>query len=272
MNETPDAASDDGELERRRARRTDTVEDIAAASLQALASAIPVLGPFLAAGVQVAAGSAQMRRLRRDVDDVRADLDAAIRDGRIQNPDETVQSESFLADLQFVLQRSSETKNAQRRARLRRALVAGAAAKTVDSETELRVLDRLDETHVKLLRVLHDDTTKRNPRGQVALSTAAAAFSGKRYAHAYEPQVRALTAELSALGLVFVDQQPELDSDEMGDDGSIANREVTIHEWYKLTRLAERVIRYIADEDVPPESGDGAMAGDRPSAGSPGRP
>ncbi|MBT1673411.1 hypothetical protein [Curtobacterium flaccumfaciens] len=270
MNETPVSASDGNGLERRRERQADNVEDITTVGLQALASAIPVLGPFLAAGVQVAAGSAQMRRLRRDVDEVRADLNAAISDGRIQDVDEVVQSESFLADLQFVLQRSAETKNAQRRARLRRALVAGAAAETVNSETDLRVLDRLSETHVKLLRVLHDDTTKRNPHGQVALSTAAARFSGQRYGHAYEPQVRALTAELSALGLVFVDQQPELDSDELGDDGGIANREVTIYEWYKLTRLAKRVINYIADEDAPLESGNGSSAGDRPPAASTG--
>lgn len=190
----------------------DSLEDAGSALAQVAAGFVPGVGPFLAAAVPLVAGSAQMRRVERDLLALRADVEDAVRSGRISNVEAALTSETFLAGVQFTVQRMLETASEERRQRLRNALVAGAAGEVHDPEATLRLTDRLEEHHVRVLRELRrlGVTTQ----GQFLSIDAGRLRNALTQTHGKamsESQVRNTCSELAGFGMVQAFQHLELD-------------------------------------------------------------
>jgi hypothetical protein len=226
----------------------DSLEDAGSALAQVAASFVPGVGPFLAAAVPLVAGSAQMRRVERDLLALRADVEDAVRSGRISDVEAALTSETFLAGVQFTVQHMLETASGERRQRLRNALVAGAAGEIRDPEATLRLIDRLEEHHVRVLRGLRRLGV--SAEGQFLsvdagrLRNALTQSPGRAMS---ESQVRNTCSELAGFGLVQAFQHLELDDatitrptrDSAGELGSTV---VEADEQYLLTDDGRDVI------------------------------
>ncbi|MGU3411280.1 hypothetical protein ACLBWP_14305 [Microbacterium sp. M1A1_1b] len=190
----------------------DSLEDAGSALAQVAAGFVPGVGPLLAAAVPLIAGSAQMRRVERDLLALRADVEDAVRSGRIPDVEAALTSETFLAGVQFTVQHMLETASAERRQRLRNALVAGTAGEIRDPEATLRLTDRLEEHHVQVLRALrHLGVSAESSFLSVdagRLRNALTQSPGKAMS---ESQVRNTCAELAGFGLLQAFQHLELD-------------------------------------------------------------
>jgi hypothetical protein len=229
----------------------DSVEDVATSLAAITAGAVPIVGPLLQAGVSFFAGSAQMRRFERDIIAIRTELEQAIAAGRIGDVEAALTSEAFLAGLQFAVRRSQETASEVRRRRLRRALVAGASDECVDPEATLRLVDRLDDRHVRVLAAIRALGTTTSGR----FATVSPSRVEKRV-NAREPQlpssqVRTSAIDLASFGLIVHNQEWRLEDatvrratadtqDELEDTSVEADEE------YRLTDTGAELLRSIA--------------------------
>lgn len=122
----------------------DSLEDASSALAQVAAGFVPGVGPLLAAAVPLVAGSAQLRRVERDLLALRADVEDAVRSGRISDMEAALTSETFLAGVQFTIQHMLESASEERRQRLRMRWWPAPQGKSVirkrrfDSPTALR--------------------------------------------------------------------------------------------------------------------------------------
>jgi hypothetical protein len=141
-------------------RRDDRIKDIAGTALEALVSAIPLVGGPGAVLINRAVGSARQRRYEAIVESIRLDLDSAIAAGRIGDVENTLTSARGLAAIERVLRASQEASTDEKVGLLRAAMVSGFAADWDDLSLEfLSIAERLETQHIRILSWLAEHST-----------------------------------------------------------------------------------------------------------------
>lgn len=143
----------------------DKIEYIAGVGVEAVLSAVPVIGAPLATVFGRTVESAQSRRNQRLLDEVRQDIDRLVEESMVVDLDDVLASDQFLANLTIAFRAMQATADEEKLAQLRRALVEGLLPKWRSrSEWFMNATVRLSPIHVQVLAVIVDLSGDR-PKG-----------------------------------------------------------------------------------------------------------
>ncbi len=139
-------------------RTKDRIEDVAAAVVEGVASAIPILGGPLAVAVNRSFGSAQQRRNERILAEIEADVVHIYEQLKRTDIDSLFQSEQFMAAFNTTFRAAQESPSEEKRKLLRNALINGYVSDSSASDLHddfLRLMTRYQPGHVVILDALN---------------------------------------------------------------------------------------------------------------------
>lgn len=170
--------------------------------LESVASAVPIIGTPMALAINKAIAVADAQRVQDQIEELHQLLATAIEDRRIGV--ESLTTDEFLANLHFIVRQLQETTAADKRARLKHALVTGAERKwRSKAEQFTRIISRLEEPHIEALAALYEiaDGTHRRIKDGTILVQKKRSSAGIQRSESY---YRVLFEQLAAENLVVV--------------------------------------------------------------------
>ena len=193
----------------------DIIEAVESWGFESALALIPGVGTSLALASAKILAVAEARRVQKQITELSQLLQNAIDDGLVGL--QALESDAFLANLHFVVRQLQETNDAEKRDRLKRALVAGATRRWKDNgERFTRIIARIEEPHIEALGALDEisGTSKmgvgtrqtRVLNGTVKVMRRLSA-AGKQRPEGY---YRILFEQLSAEGLVVINGEAEI--------------------------------------------------------------
>ncbi|TSD12600.1 hypothetical protein [Curtobacterium sp. KBS0715] len=143
--------------EDRKDQLEDWSQDIGGATLEALMSLVPGVGPFLAVFANRTMGSSFERRTKQILTEMRDDLIRLEESGRATFTMDLAESDDFQAAMHRTIRRLLESGSTEKRKLLRNALLNRAAGFDGADGFE-RALDSCDATDVRVLVALEEET------------------------------------------------------------------------------------------------------------------
>lgn len=250
--------------EQRKDQIEDLSQDLGGATLEALVSLVPGVGPFLAVFTNRMMGSSFERRTKGLIGELRDDLMALEASGRVAFTEELAQDDQFQAAVHRTIRRLLESGSADKRKLLRNALlnrVQGFAA----ADAFERALDACGPEDIRVLVALDEETQRELPGHRLrAVANWAVPQAFERWGEPMPDLLATRVALLTSLGLLDEEEKSEIKEREKPSyrRGRSSERQVerTVHTSVEVTvsEFGERFLEYLKD---PLDPGEGEQEG-----------
>ncbi|MBG6217011.1 hypothetical protein IWX75_001465 [Arthrobacter sp. CAN_A6] len=186
----------------------DKIEAGGAWALESVAAVVPVIGGPMAIAINKTLAAAESRRVQNQILELHQLLGDALESKRIGL--DALEKDEFLANLHFVIRQLQETTEANKRARLKHALVVGAESKWMSQAERLtRIIARLEEPHILALCAFYDIAEAKFARVREGTLLVLKKLSTDGFNRS-ENYYKVLFEQLASEGLVVIDSPAEL--------------------------------------------------------------
>jgi hypothetical protein len=234
-------------------RAKDQAEDITAATIEAIVSAVPFVGGPAAVIINRSFGSSVQRRSEKILAGIEADIVELQALGRAQSPSALLESEEFIAALHATFRAAQETASEGKRKLLRNALLNGFVVRD-PGPIPPRFIDlvgRFETEHIEILRELETlvDAHKELVSQPVYLIRAARERRGEPAL----PFLQAYFDELRRDGLISQNDKStakeEKSRNRIGFE--VTTNVVTTESWFNVSRLGTAFLAFLRDPLLP---------------------